>query len=984
MPTYTAAQTVTHAFPQNSWRVLSIDQLVDRILRSGTSDVRRLDGTQRELALRGLLVSGLRRDLGTIPGNSPDDILARAMSTAIGELELAACSPAKLAGTGVPRLKDVSLVYNSYQQYLRTSGSFDLEERFLMAAEVIRREKPAVLKGVESIYAFGFFDATPVQQWFFEALRGAVQTLLNGDCRSERIDAVVKTLPAETELLSIQDAANAVFRLLTAGSSPDDVMFVAGRPDQAGAPLRTAMKSLGIPCGFAVRATLSTSPYVQAVLKLTGAVASIALGQEYSLPELLTDDFLQNLLPSGVFLRDMFINDHRPKHHDTWREQVSHLASVNGNPEPDGEEGVYPDRGTRQRENALAELVQELDALSEIARKIPREGSLMAYVEWQVALVAQSRISPLAHDAEAGEVPDDLLPYLARDHRAFTSLIASLHNLADLPVLGQSGFGLSLMDWGSLLTELASSTQYVAEPAEPGGVRLLSVSDARALSVDHVFVLGAVDGSLPRRAEPDWFMADYLRERFWDALRLDTRERRQQHEEELFGVLKALASRQICFCYGVVGITGQRQLVSPYLTQILGDSTEHPELTTRRDGYRPARSECVSPDSLRRACLAEVVNGEEPCRKGMGVFSADEWNWLCRRRIGEAAREHALLPDWSGNLTSTRAGELIRTARRGGFALSTGQFERLFGCPFRHFLEHELGVREAENLEDRYSRLDLGNAMHLLMNEVFAPYRGEFPDLDSLTAGLEDRLKRLLGELRPDVSPLIARLQVKMLAQRITNFWREAEGLRNVKGVASQEPRRIEALEWSFGMRLYPGVDPASTEEGLTLQTSSGARVTLRGRIDRIDSLPQRNGELVVMDYKIGKVGVYHPDEDLPLGKHIQALVYRQAVERLFPRHAAVHAALYLGVGDCACSGSEVRGALLTGHLTRDKKARVVVDDWSGWNDLLKRLAERACEHEAKGSFLPSPSDRDECQSFGRACPYRVICRYPQVGGDEE
>ncbi len=156
--------------------------------------------------------------------------------------------------------------------------------------------------------------------------------------------------------------------------------------------------------------------------------------------------------------------------------------------------------------------------------------------------------------------------------------------------------------------------------------------------------------------------------------------------------------------------------------------------------------------------------------------------------------------------------------------LSASAWQKLVNCPYRYFAHYGLGLGEAEEVTEEMEKADYGELVHAILNR----FHSSHPELS--LAPREQLLADLLA-LSQDV--FRAREAVYYLAQGWRMRWE----------------KHIPAyLDWSLA-RESAGWrwQAAEREYDRPLDLADGRKVTLYGRLDRLDEGPE--GQAVV-DYK--------------------------------------------------------------------------------------------------------------------------------------
>lgn len=176
--------------------------------------------------------------------------------------------------------------------------------------------------------------------------------------------------------------------------------------------------------------------------------------------------------------------------------------------------------------------------------------------------------------------------------------------------------------------------------------------------------------------------------------------------------------------------------------------------------------------------------------------------------------------------------------------ISATRLETFAACPFKHFAQYTLGLRERDAAD--LTRLDLGTVYHQVLENLIDEAICSKLDLAEPIPELSRRVRAFsetaAAELRSEFLLSPGRNQYLLEGVRST-VEHVAETQRHAIAAGAFRPRRTE---FSFGFER--GGAP------LELTTPAGRTIHLRGRIDRIDTWPMGN-ELAasVTDYKLGE-----------------------------------------------------------------------------------------------------------------------------------
>ena len=302
---------------------------------------------------------------------------------------------------------------------------------------------------------------------------------------------------------------------------------------------------------------------------------------------------------------------------------------------------------------------------------------------------------------------------------------------------------------------------------------------------------------------------------------------------------------------------------------------------------------------------------------------------------GRAARLFASRPSLE-DIPETKAP--LREPRKGGYGV--GLFAAQAGCPFKAAAQYRLQADPLAAPTYGLAPSVRGDLLHIALEQLF---RG-LPDqaaLTALSAGAKEQQVKAAVEgalaYAPEAYHGLPKAFVVLEAKRYQDLLRDFLALEE-----SRAPFRVQACEQEVKFACGP--------------------LTARGRIDRIDEIA---GELVLIDYKTGKVPVLDWTSERPL--HPQLLFYATA------QGPAVAGFAYASL---SAQGSRYKAWTRVADLL---PGATVIPEWTqmaaSWPGILRHLAEEfAAGHAAVD---PEPGACDYC---GR----ESFCRVGQWGPDDD
>lgn len=275
-------------------------------------------------------------------------------------------------------------------------------------------------------------------------------------------------------------------------------------------------------------------------------------------------------------------------------------------------------------------------------------------------------------------------------------------------------------------------------------------------------------------------------------------------------------------------------------------------------------------------------------------------------------------------------------------SLSATRIDSYRACPFGHLLGHVLRIEEPEFLVDPQPSRAVGSYQHTVLEMLYRRLAAEDPllhagRLEAAFSALEDTLNddRLTREaLRAIPAPVLE------VVRRLTR-----------DGV--QQIIRAE-------MKKFPRQRIEETERTLTCLLDDGS-VMVRGRIDRLSSLPEDGGWMVV-DYKrrgsVSRTAAIGREGDADRIETIQLLLYALLVEQEGRRV------------ERACYYLVERGEIRAIIDPDDSRARVSDE----WREALMQFVQRSVSSVADGLRRGDYRFPDQVTGCGD-CRFRGVCR---------
>lgn len=159
-------------------------------------------------------------------------------------------------------------------------------------------------------------------------------------------------------------------------------------------------------------------------------------------------------------------------------------------------------------------------------------------------------------------------------------------------------------------------------------------------------------------------------------------------------------------------------------------------------------------------------------------------------------------------------------------AVSVSAYASLVACPYQFFARHMLGLNEADEVREEFEKSDYGQWVHALLNRLHA------------------RFPLFTGLARDVIATEFNRLADQVFAPAIEfNFlslgWKQRWVALTDAYISWQLDREAAGWVWQDGEVVAE----------MPFAVASGARIKLRGRLDRIDARGS-DGAIEILDYK--------------------------------------------------------------------------------------------------------------------------------------
>ena len=1026
-------------------QILEMHELADRLLAAAGRPVQRIGDLARRQVIRHCLAHLDEKQAAILGPVRESPGLVDALDGLFRELKAARVEPdvfgRALAGemrTGRNRL--LAHLYAEYQKALQAREVYDDAGQFWHAADVVARGEFGPFAGLALLAIDGFQDLAPAQLDMLEALsRQAARTLITltwepgrenlfgvtartrqrlrerfaGRLSEITVDEPTR-LPPDLErvrrrLFALPEAARpkaagAIAVVQAAGRTREveevsrqiadllrgeakevqsskfkvqSVAVIVRSIEGYAALVRQVFPRYGFPFRVEAGRPLSECPVIRAAMSLARLQV-----EDYSFRA------LARLVKSNYFDPAAFGADaatarqalHLAREANVWEGRERYAARleclrvrVRRSAEmldDDGEPAVPAAHvPARLKEiDAAAALLEQLFSRLELPAKATRR-----------TLAARLRDNLQAAGLWAAARADPTPEGRARDLKA---LAAFEHVLEEVALLDEGEAGEAALE--EFLKEVQQGLTLTTVPAEEprdAPVVVLDVRHARALSFDHVFLLGMAEKEFPRRGRRRPFFDDAERQ---DLRRkgVDLPDAGHDAQQEMLLAYLAMtrARRTLTVAYPSLDSQGRPVLRSHYLEELFGlfAAEGGPSLpvteVAARDLALPAARLRANQELLAKTMFELWGPGKtEHGAEHLGVLDA----MLSRRTAATEAALAGLAAEWErehgeqfgpfdGRLSAPEIVDELCRRYPGQAAMSARRLETFGACPFAFFAGEVLGLAAIEEPSPDLGPIDVGIIYHGLLQRFFAALGASKTASGQLT---DETWGETLAVLDQAAAAYFRQLEA---GGRIGSpaLWKVQKQciLRDVRRMLDWQRKklpgwRVAHLEVTFGARTSAPVPPPGRREPISLESPHGP-IRIRGRIDRIDLPADSAAGFQVIDYKTGSAPTA---SNMAEGTSFQLPIYLWACEAILPPEARAGRVLafFLPIRKPSKTG------LLKSHDSKGNPDEKYEPAMARAAEYIRRFSDAM----RRGLFPVYPRGHGGCSGY---CDFHEICRFAE------
>lgn len=767
--------------------------------------------------------------------------------------------------------------------------------------------------------------SSPVLHALLPHLFGREKRDVMGDvcCKERELDAIRLVSAPDAFYASSFIAADIARRVKEEGAQYRDFAIIAHSADAYAGILDVCMQDANIPCFMSKKTDIDS----YAAVKLLYTAYAICTGgwrREDVISYLKCG--MSGIAEEDIDLFEIYVT--------RWNLRGRRFTDeVGWNMNPDGYTERLSARGAevlRRVEGVRRTLVEQLSPLTDLPSTAGVREHCRALYEFMRRLGVEERLAARAEEARVSQNAEeaDILC------RLFAVLCDALDRLVD--TLGDTAVkGTQFLD---LLRLMLSEQELARIPSVLDQVTVGSADLLRTSGTRHVYLLGVNEGEFPATARSGGV--------FSEGDRRTLRELGLSVEPNL----TLYAAREL-FCFARAFATARESVTLLSSETTLSGTPQQPAAVFLRI------RELVGASVIKTAALPVLDQLWRPdaAAEHLGILRGScEGEALARvlsrdPRYAEAVRRlDTPLTESVCQLDPATASDLYGN----NISLTQSRIDRYVQCPFSYFCQYVLRLDAARVIEFDYS--DAGNLLHAVLERFFLRLQAEGRSPQELDAAEVERLAReIIDDYVGHVCPESVR-RTPRFAHLLSTLHRAALP---VLFEMVEEFSQSEFVPTFFEMGIADGED---APEAIPFTLPSGTRVSIYGRIDRVDTYRKGNKTyLRIIDYKSGEKTFSLAD--IERGLNTQLLVYMISLwksenpafrARLCEEGGEILPAgiLYTGarIKDATCDSPE-EARTFVGHLgSAVSRSGLLLDD----PDIL-----RAMDRELAGRYIPVTLD---------------------------
>ncbi len=830
--------------------------------------------------------------------------------------------------------------------------AFDQAGQSLTSHEMPPMSDPVRHEGLNHLIQHSFISSAP--------------KLRTGEC--------LKLIEAPAPKIEAAAVMRQVKRLLLEGTSPDEVL-IAVRDWTLYAPhFDSAAKRYGIPTVLHYGEELANNPAVIAVLNLLELnhydfrrrdVLDVLRSPYFAVPGM--DDTTINLL--NVISQEQQVL----KGQQDWFDAIQAAAVSITDEDGETHQALLTIEEGSHLKSTLAAFFEAISP--------PETGSINDYIGWIEGLIGSDTMSdPNEEDVEIGIPAYSLrmLEQVRRTNETFTArdlkAIDGIKKVLRGMLTTQKLFAVLNLEqndeiiWRDFLRDFKSAVATATitnNTNHSGKVLITSVTDARGLPHEHVFIPGLSEGIFPRPTPEDPIYLDSERQALMQAgIFLETQAERAA-DDGLFYELISLPRKSLTLSRPTIqnGAIWPESHLWRAVKAIFDDANDILE----RHKIQLGGVVKAEDTAHRSEAILAVADGFN--QSAMDAPTTALYNWLLTehephwqhiwhaRNIEQERMTGTKLDSYSGRLRDPRLLDWVAAELGDKRVWSASQFNDYGVCGFHFFAKRLLKLEVTDEPEAGMDALQRGTLVHAILEDTYRELsqRGVSITPDYMETALTV-LREVAARILPTAPQTYGFRPSVLWAQEQATLMRKIEAL--VKADFSEKSPLGKTFK---GERIpYMQEVPLSGDDKPLQLRLDGNLVNVRGYIDRIDRI---GDHAIVVDYKTGSSSI--PIKEMTEGRNFQMMLYLLAGQAI----------LETQLESDSSAPNQITGGTFW-HLNRDTSGVVHLDKPED-EEALEKAQTQLGEHLRQGrsgnfASVPNRKGGTACSHY---CEFTQFCR---------
>jgi ATP-dependent helicase/nuclease subunit B len=391
-----------------------------------------------------------------------------------------------------------------------------------------------------------------------------------------------------------------------------------------------------------------------------------------------------------------------------------------------------------------------------------------------------------------------------------------------------------------------------------------SIERLKSHEISFLYIIGVNDGIFPQSAKDEGILNDNDREGL-RALGVELASGTNTKVfEEQFLVYTALttAGKYLRLSYPIADHEGKSMRPSIVISRLKKLFPNINEYSNIIEGDKSDINKITSPGATFKGLVGAIRDEHE----GFNVSPIwkDVKSWYASRKEWKLKLKRVTTALTYSNQIRLKDVKKVRSLYGREMYFSVSRLEKYVECPFAYFVQYGLKARDRKVYE--MSAPDLGTFMHSV--------------IDSFSKALEENNMNWRGVERDWCQNKVGEIVDVIAARDLSSILSSSS---RYKYITTRLKRVLTRAVWLIALHIKrSGFEPSGYEVGfgvngdfppIIIELSSGEKVNLIGRIDRVDKLDREEGTYIrVVDYKSGNKAFKL--SDVYQGFQIQLLVY--------------------------------------------------------------------------------------------------------------